>query len=47
MTRIVKDYDVRQTENLDSAQRFFQSLGYEQTSIQDIINDIHIAKGKF
>ena len=47
MARIVKEYDVRRNEILDSAQRFFYGKGYEQTSIQDIIDDIHIAKGTF
>jgi AcrR family transcriptional regulator len=47
MTRIVKQYDVRRKEILDSAQRLFYSKGYQQTSIQDITNDIRIAKGTF
>ena len=47
MVRVVKDCDVLWNEILDSAQRFFYSKGYEQTSIQDIIDDIRIAKRTF
>ena len=47
MTRIVKEPDVRRSEILDAAQKFFYQKGYEQTSIQDIISDIGIAKGTF
>ncbi len=47
MARIVKDPDVRRSEILDVAQRLFYQKGYEQTSIQDIITEIDIAKGTF
>ncbi len=47
MTRIVKDPDVRRSEILAVAQRLFYLKGYEQTSIQDIITEIGIAKGTF
>lgn len=47
MTRIVKDPDVRRSEILDVAQRLFYLKGYEQTSVQDIITEIGIAKGMF
>jgi AcrR family transcriptional regulator len=47
MTRIVKDPDVRRSEILDVAQRLFYRKGYEQTSVQDIITEIGIAKGTF
>lgn len=47
MTRIVKDPDVRRSEILDVAQRRFYQEGYKQTSIQDIITEIGIAKGTF
>lgn len=47
MARIVKDPDVRRSEILDVAQRFFYQNGYQQTSIQDIITEIGIAKGTF
>ncbi len=47
MARIVKDPDVRRSEILDVAQRLFYQKGYEQTSVQDIITEIGIAKGTF
>ena len=47
MGRIVKSPDVRRNEILDVAQRLFYSQGYEQTAVQDIINEIGIAKGTF
>jgi len=47
MARIVKDPDVRRNEILDVAQRLFYQKGYEQTSIQDVITEIGIAKGTF
>ena len=47
MTRIVKDAAVRRTEILDTAQYLCYSKGYERTSVQDIIDEIGIAKGTF
>lgn len=47
MARIVKDPDVRRSEILDVAQKFFYQKGYEQTSVQDVISEIGIAKGTF
>lgn len=47
MARIVKEYDVRRTEILDVAQQFFYTKGYEQTSIQDLLTAVGIAKGTF
>jgi AcrR family transcriptional regulator len=47
MTRIVKEADVRRNEILDAAQHFFYTRGYEQTSVQDIIDQVGIAKGTF
>lgn len=47
MARIVKDPDVRRSEILDAAQKFFYQKGYEQTSVQDVITEIGIAKGTF
>lgn len=45
--RIVKQYNVRYNEILDCAQSLFYTLGYEQTSIQMIIDEVGIAKGTF
>jgi len=47
MTRIVKEYDERYTEFLDVAQELFYSNGYEQTSVQEIIKVVNVAKGTF
>ena len=47
MGRIVKSPDVRQNEILDAAQQLFYTKGYENTAVQDIINEVGIAKGTF
>jgi AcrR family transcriptional regulator len=49
MARIVKEeeYSARRNEILDAAQRFVYSKGYEQMTIQDILNDLQISKGAF
>ncbi|MFN2194873.1 MAG: TetR/AcrR family transcriptional regulator [Anaerolineales bacterium] len=47
MTRTVKDPDVRSNEILDAAQRLFFIQGYEHTSVQQIIDEVDIAKGTF
>jgi len=43
----VKEHDVRRNEILDIAQQLFYQKGYEQTSIQDILTAVGIAKGTF
>ncbi len=45
MTRIVKDPVVRRNEILDVAQRLISTKGYEQMTIQDIVDELQIAKG--
>lgn len=47
MARIVKEFDERFDEFLDAAQALFFGKGYEQTSVQDIITHIGVAKGTF
>jgi len=47
MTREVKKPEVRKQEILDAAQGFFFQKGYENTTIQDIIDKLGIAKGTF
>ncbi|GAC1391247.1 MAG: TetR/AcrR family transcriptional regulator [Ktedonobacteraceae bacterium] len=47
MVRIVKEYAVRRSEILDVAQRLVYTEGYEQMAIQDILDDLQIAKGTF
>jgi AcrR family transcriptional regulator len=47
MNRIVKDAEVRRSEILDTAQNLYYGKGYERTSVQDIIDEVGIAKGTF
>ncbi len=47
MARVVKEYDDRFNEFLETAQTLFFTQGYEQTSVQDIIKQIGVAKGTF
>jgi len=49
MARIVKEeeYAARRNEILDVAQRLVYTKGYEQMTIQDILDDLHISKGAF
>jgi len=49
MARIVKEkeYAARRNEILDVAQRLVYSKGYEQMTIQDMLNDLDISKGAF
>lgn len=47
MARIVKEYDERWTEFLDTAQHLFFERGYEKTSVNDIIEQVGVAKGTF
>ncbi len=49
MARIVKEeeYAVKRKEILDAAQRLVFSTGYEQMSIQDILDQLEISKGAF
>lgn len=45
--RIVKEHNERQNEILDTAQRLFAKKGYEKCTVNDILNEIGIAKGTF
>jgi AcrR family transcriptional regulator len=49
MARVVKEEEhaVKRNEILDAAQRLIYSKGYEQMSIQDILNALQISKGAF
>ena len=47
MVRIVKDSAVRRSEILEAAQRLLYAKGYEQMTIQDILDELHISKGAF
>ena len=47
MARTVKEYDERYEEFLNVGQRLFYQQGYAQTSVQEIIAEIGVAKGLF
>jgi AcrR family transcriptional regulator len=47
MARIVKEPAVRRAEILDVAQRMVYTRGFEQMTIQEILDEIHISKGAF
>jgi AcrR family transcriptional regulator len=47
MARTVKEPAVRRKEILDVAQRLVYTKGYEQMTIQDILDELHISKGAF
>jgi AcrR family transcriptional regulator len=49
MARIVKEkeYAVKRKEILEAAQRLVYTRGYEQMSIQDILDELSISKGAF
>ena len=47
MARVVKEYDERRAEILVTAERLFLEHGYDETSVELIINEIGIAKGTF
>jgi len=45
--RIIKDYNERRNEILDTAERLFQVKGYEKCTVNDILKEVGIAKGTF
>jgi AcrR family transcriptional regulator len=47
MARVVKEYNERRTEILETAERLFIEHGYEETPVEMIIKEIGIAKGTF
>src|SRR5579884_2374745 len=47
MARVVKERTERRNEILDVAQRFVMTKGYEQMTIQDILDALQISKGAF
>ncbi len=47
MVRVVKEYDERRTEILETAERLFLEHGYDETPVELIIKEIGIAKGTF
>lgn len=47
MTRIVKQPEIRKGEIINTAQRLFYQKGFENTSVNDIVQIAGIAKGTF
>src|SRR5512143_3501447 len=47
LTRIIKEPAIRRNEILAAAQRLVYTRGYEQMTIQDILDDLQISKGAF
>jgi len=49
MARTIKEqeYAVRRNEILDAAQRLVYTRGYEQMTVQNILNELEISKGAF
>ena len=49
MARIVNkvEHEARRNEILDASQRFIYTEGYEQMTIQEIVDDLQISKGAF
>lgn len=45
--RIIKKYDERRNEILDTAERLFRAKGYEKCTVNDILKEVAIAKGTF
>jgi AcrR family transcriptional regulator len=45
--RIMKEYDERRNEILDTAERLFHAKGYEKCTVNDILKEVAIAKGTF
>ncbi|EEM47841.1 TetR/AcrR family transcriptional regulator [Bacillus cereus] len=45
--RIVKEYEERRKEILETAERLFLKKGYTKTTVNDILKEIGIAKGTF
>lgn len=45
LVRVVKQPEERRNEIMDVAQNLFESIGYEETSVNDIIKNAKIAKG--
>lgn len=47
MARITKDPVVRRNEIIDAAEELFYSVGYDETSVSDIVKAIGVAQGTF
>ena len=47
MARIIKEPEERKEELIDAAEELFIVKGYENTSINDIVDKVGVAKGLF
>lgn len=47
MARVIKEHSVRRNEILDVTRKLVYTKGYEQMTIQDILDNLQIAKGTF
>jgi AcrR family transcriptional regulator len=47
MARVLKEPEIRKAEIMDAAEYLFETKGYEETSINDILQKVGIAKGTF
>ena len=47
MSRISKDPRVRKKELVDAAEYLFETLGYDQTAISDIVKAVNVSQGTF
>ena len=47
MARIVKEHEERRTEILDAAQELFFRKGFDETSVNDILEKVGVSKGTF
>ncbi|MEI7849287.1 MAG: TetR/AcrR family transcriptional regulator [Chloroflexota bacterium] len=47
MPRIIKEFSVRRNEILASAQKLIYTRGFEQMTIQNILDELQISKGAF
>jgi AcrR family transcriptional regulator len=45
--RVSKKHDVRLNEILDAAEALFARKGYDQTTVNDILDRVEIGKGTF
>ena len=45
--RIVKEHEERKDEIIQAASALFQAKGYDECSVNDILNAVGIAKGTF
>jgi AcrR family transcriptional regulator len=47
LARVAKDHQERRQEFLDTARELFYSKGYEETSVNDILQKLDLSKGTF